>query len=202
MTERLKVVDRHGFTLVELALVLVIVGLLITGILRGEALIQNARMRSLLNQRDTFTAACFTFMDRFGQFPGDEALGTAGGTGAIPTSDTNNGNNNGQIAGLEQWYLFQDLALAGIVNGNFTGAANSAPNNPFGGMLTIVYVGTPAGTGQTVMNANCIVNTLVPSEIAQQIDLRYDDGVDTTGTIRSNTAYTSTAAKTLSWRLQ
>ena len=95
MFEKFSLGNRKGFTLVELALVLVIVGLLITGVLQGEALIQNARMKRLVNERESITAAYFTFFDRYGQFPGDENL-----AGVVPPNDTNNGNANGQVLSL------------------------------------------------------------------------------------------------------
>lgn len=180
-----------GFTLVELALVLVIIGLLITGVLKGEALIENAKVKKLVNQKESLVAAFYTFYDRFGQYPGDENLGTA--LAPVPTGDTHNGNVNGQVAGNETWWVFQDLVLAQIINGNYTGAANSCPNNPFGGTMIIQLYGA--------LNANCVVNNAIPADVAQQLDSKYDDGVWNTGSIRANTAYTAQTAKTVYWRM-
>lgn len=194
MLERLKNNNRQGFTLVELALVLVIVGLLITGVLKGEALIQNAKVKKIVNEKDSIAAAYYTFFDRYGQLPGDENLTTA------PPSDTNNGDGNGQINAAEDGYLFQDLSLAGIINGSYTGAAANVPNHAFGSWMRIQWVGVPAGSA-LALNTNCMVFNAVPPDVCEQIDRKYDDGVNNTGSIRASAAYGGTANLVLSWRL-
>ena len=183
-----------GFTLVELALVLVIIGLLIVGILKGEALIENAKVKKLVNQKESLVAAFYAFYDKYGQYPGDENLTTA------PPNDTHNGNADGQITGNEVWYHFEDLVLAGIINGNYTGVPNSCPNDPFGGTMTIQYFGTPPGS-TTALNANCVTFNGIPSDVAEQVDRKYDDGIYNTGSIRANTVYTNPAAKTVYWKM-
>jgi prepilin-type N-terminal cleavage/methylation domain-containing protein len=192
--ERFRNRQKAGFTLVELALVLVIIGLLITGVLKGEALIQNAKVKNLVNQKDALVAAFYTFYDKYGQYPGDENMPTN------PTGDTNNGNADGMIAGNEVWYDFQDLVLAGIINGNYTGVANSCPKNAFGGQMYIQYTGATAGS-TTNMNSNCVVMLTIPEDVASQIDLKYDDGVYNTGSIRANSDYTTGANKTMYWHM-
>lgn len=178
---------RHGFTLVELALVLVIIGLLITGVLKGEALIQNARVKQLINQKESIAAAYFTFYDRFGQYPGDENLTTA------PPNDTNNGNQDGQIAGAEYWYLFQDLVLAQIINGSYDGTANSCPTSAFGSWVQVQW--------NAALQANAVVFNAIPYDVAEQVDRKYDDGVYNTGSIRANTVYTTQTNKVVYWRM-
>jgi prepilin-type N-terminal cleavage/methylation domain-containing protein len=179
-----RIVNRQGFTLVELALVLVIVGLLITGVLKGEALIENARMKRLVSEKDAMSAAYFTFFDRYGQYPGDERVTNA------PPNDTYEGNNNGQISAAESLPLFQDLQNAQILNGNYT---TNLPTHVYGGTISIVW---NAAQGSNVVQLNN-----VPGLVAQQIDQKYDDGVATTGSIRANGAYGGTALLNLFWRL-
>lgn len=181
-----------GFTLVELALVLVIIGLLITGVLKGEALIQNAKVKKLVNQKDSLTAAFYTYYDRYNYYPGDAPVAN------IPTqghTDPAANAGNGQIDAGEIWVLFQDLSLAQIINGGYTGVANSGPQNSFGGMTIIQYITTPA------LNSNCVVFEQIPYQVAQELDRKYDDAVYNTGTLRSSTVYTNTANKTLYWRM-
>ncbi len=184
----------YGFTLVELALVLVIIGLLITGILKGEALIENAKVKKLVNQKESLVAAFYAFYDKYSQYPGDENLPTA------PPNDTRNGNGNGLVQGNELWYLPEDLVLSGIINGNYNGTANNVPSNSFGGWMRIEYVGTPPGSTVPI-NSNSVTFNAIPADVAEQLDRKYDDGVYNTGSLRANTAYTNTATKTIYWKM-
>jgi len=61
----------RGFTLVEMAIVLVIIGLLLGAVLRGSQLIRNARVKSLANDLRGYYAAVYTYMDKNGKLPGD-----------------------------------------------------------------------------------------------------------------------------------
>ena len=60
-----------GFTLVEIAIVLVIIGLLLGGILKGQELINNAKVRSVADRQNSLKAAWFGFVDRYNFIPGD-----------------------------------------------------------------------------------------------------------------------------------
>jgi prepilin-type N-terminal cleavage/methylation domain-containing protein len=189
--EPVRNMQKGGFTLVELALVLVIIGLLITGVLKGEALIENAKTKNLVNQNDSLTAAFYTYYDKYNYYPGD-APAPAGNN--IPVQGHNdNGSGTGQISAAEEWVLFQDLVLSGIINGGYTGVANSCPTNAFGGTAVILYTTVPA------INSNCVIFNEIPPDVAQEIDRKYDDNTWNTGTIRADTAYTTAANKTLYW---
>ncbi|MEO6023238.1 MAG: prepilin-type N-terminal cleavage/methylation domain-containing protein, partial [Burkholderiales bacterium] len=65
--------QQAGFTLVEIAIVLVIIGLLLGGILKGQELVQNARVRNLADQQNAVAAAYYAFQDRYRALPGDYA---------------------------------------------------------------------------------------------------------------------------------
>lgn len=136
-----------GFSLVELSIVLVILGLLTGGILAGQNLIRAAELRSLSTQTDHYRTALYTFRDKYFSLPGDmrnavkfwgaQAGGTADGINATcaalthtsPATDerTCNGNGDGNIDDAsntyphERYRFWQHLANAGLIEGSYTG---------------------------------------------------------------------------------
>src|ERR1700755_3562102 len=83
-----------GFTLIEIAIVLVIIGLLLGGVLKGQELITGARVRNLISQQDGIKAAFFGFQDRFRALPGDYATADVNISCSRACLD---GNGNGRI---------------------------------------------------------------------------------------------------------
>src|SRR5438034_8642401 len=77
---------QQGFTLIEIAIVLVIIGLLLGGVLKGQELITSARVRNLISMQDGIKAAYFGFLDRYRALPGDYAQATANINGVSATS--------------------------------------------------------------------------------------------------------------------
>jgi len=173
-----------GFTLVEIAIVLIIIGLLIGGIIKGQAMIKNAKVKRLVSDIDGMRAGVLTFQDKFGLLPGDE------NDPNTPTGDTNNGDGDGTLDETNTWVI-QDLRLAGIIPG--TGL--TLPPHAFGGTISVEYV--------TLTSIdNYIIVTNIPAEICQEIDSKYDDGVFTTGEIRGGAAYTAgTTIAVFGWKL-
>src|SRR5665647_40387 len=75
-----------GFTLVEIAIVLVIIGLLLGGILKGQEMITQAKIKNVINDMNGITAALNSYQDRYRALPGDDK--GAGGTGGRWASDS------------------------------------------------------------------------------------------------------------------
>ena len=177
--------SRDGFTLVEIAIVMIIIGLLIGGVIKGQAMIHNAKVKRLIKDIDGMRAAVLTYQDRFGMLPGDESDPNT------PTGDTNNGNNNGLLNETDGWEI-ADMRLAQILSGTGT----TLPAHTFGGTIRVDYVNLSGGA------RNYIVMTNIPAEVAQEIDTKFDDGVRTTGDIRSNANYTAgTNIQSFGWEL-
>ena len=192
---------QKGFTLVEIAIVLVIIGLLLGGILKGQELISNARVRNVADQVNAVKAAYFAFQDRYRALPGDYL--TAQATTHIQNVALG-GNGNGQIeAGAEQVAAWRHLSNAGFIAcAQCTSGAGAAPDttnspiNAYGGVMSILYDGVynnqAAGTGPAQNNLK--TGNQIPSNILVEVDRKIDDGNPRTGTLRfSNFSATGTA---------
>src|SRR5262249_61280152 len=85
---------QSGFTLIEIAIVLVIIGLLLGGVLKGQELITSARVRNIVSQQDGIKAAYFGFLDRYRALPGDydQAVNNIAN---MSTAACGGGNGNG-----------------------------------------------------------------------------------------------------------
>jgi prepilin-type N-terminal cleavage/methylation domain-containing protein len=120
--------QQSGFTLIEIAIVLVIIGLLLGGVLKGQEMIENSRIKAVVADMKGVSAAYFGYIDRFAKAqPGDELLATMTARGWTVTAG---GNANGVLAitpaqtftnGGEQTGFWQALRAAGFT----TGASNA-----------------------------------------------------------------------------
>ena len=133
--------SRAGFTLVELSIVLVILGLLVGGVLTGQSLIRAAEIRSVTTQANGYITAAYTFRDKYFALPGDMANATAywgqsTACGGASATGTCNGNGDGQLTDVaipsgtnEVFQVWRHLALAGLIEGNYSGLAGGSSNN-------------------------------------------------------------------------
>jgi len=140
---------QRAFSLVELSIVLVILGLLTGGILAGQSLIRAAELRSISTEFSRYIAATQTFRDKYFAIPGDMSnatsfWGKAAGTGidsacadfASTSPATCNGNGDGRIGNapevFEEMRYWQHLANAGLIEGRYTGTYTSGAGYAFG----------------------------------------------------------------------
>jgi len=125
-----------AFTMIELAIVLVIIGLLVGGILIGQTVIRNAQLKSIVEEVEKYKSAANSFRQKYQALPGDMAdatsfWGTAPCNGTAGTgTQTCNGNNNGYVQGgiAEMFTFWQQLAIAGMIEGPYTGVQGPSGN--------------------------------------------------------------------------
>jgi prepilin-type N-terminal cleavage/methylation domain-containing protein len=202
---------QDGFTLIEIAIVLVIIGLLLGGVLKGQELITGARVRNIIQQQDGVKAAYFGFLDRYRALPGDYSnavatiTGVTGG-GVCGTATFGNGNGNGQIelagtpaSASENVLAWEHLSKAGFINGtytcNTTVSAATSPSNPYGQYLNLIYDATYAvPSGTATARHNLKTGGSIPSDLLGEIDRKVDDGIAWSGSFRSMTAGTGVTA--------
>ena len=128
-----------GFTLVELSIVLVILGLLVGGVLTGQSLIRAAELRTVATEYSKYQTALNTFKDKYFSMPGDmnnavsywtqaaNCPGTA--SQGSTTTATCNGNGDGLLTynsgSNEHFRFWQHLANAGLIEGTFSGVTGT-----------------------------------------------------------------------------
>ncbi len=203
--------DKHaaqgGFTLVEIAIVLVIIGLLLGGILKGQEMITQAKTKNVINDFNGVAAAIYGYQDRYRALPGDDK------NAASRWAATTSGNGNGIIlgaynlappanlaaaaAGDEAVMFWHHLRLSGFVSG-------SGANQPLNAVNGMMGVQTGDGTGTAGVLAEtgttnpftglilCSAN--LPDKIAISIDAQLDDGKGSTGAVRGQLQTTSNPA--------
>jgi prepilin-type N-terminal cleavage/methylation domain-containing protein len=185
--------SQQGFTLVEIAIVLVIVGLLLGSVLKGQEVITQARVKNALNDFNGATAATFSYRDRYGATPGDD------GNANPRWQEAKNGGHDGQLSGAynatpplepgsmsvdnhqnESLNFWWHLRLSGFIAGPTQGAgAASQPSNVVGGILGVQ-------TGAIGLNGNVICSSNIPDKIAVAIDTQLDDQRPNSGTVRAH----------------
>jgi prepilin-type N-terminal cleavage/methylation domain-containing protein len=137
-----------GFTLVEIAIVLVIVGLLLAGVLKGQELIENSRIKAIVTDMRAVQAAVNGYQDRYRAIPGDETLATMAARGWGASAAAGGGNADG-VLGItaaqaftnagEQRAFWRALRASGLIAGEPLGAAGAAglPRHSAGGLMGV-----------------------------------------------------------------
>jgi len=179
-----------GFTLVEIAIVLVIIGLLLGGILKGQEMITQARIKNIVNDFNGITVAVTSYQDRYRAIPGDDLNANARWTVQAPAS----GNGNGTVEGLyndattttESHVFWQHLRISGFVPGLTTGAGSrTPPPNAAGGLIGVESGGAPGNPGGLGFTSLIVCFSNLPEKVASAVDGQMDDSNPASGQIRA-----------------
>lgn len=176
---------QRGFTLVEIAIVLVLVGLLLGGILKGQEMVNQAKIKSLVADFSGISAAYSAYQDRYRAVPGDDPNASLRWAGAFA------GNGDGQVAGKynsqnpadESRLWWAHLRRAGFI-------AGAGTDQPFNAVTGVIGVQTGDGGSPIGPVLNGVASLIVcfaslPDKMAISIDTQMDDGVPNTGGMRA-----------------
>ncbi len=181
-------VKSKGFTLIELSIVLVIVGLLIGGVLKGQALIDNAKVKNMANDFRAVQTQIYAYQDKFKALPGDDraAVDHLGTTAANGDGDSTIDGAYNAVSG-ESFELWKHLRLAQLATGPVdTSAAAYLPTNADGGRVGVQSGAVPSISGLAGNHVVCSDNIL--GKFARQLDIMLDDGNTAAGAIMASSA--------------
>jgi prepilin-type N-terminal cleavage/methylation domain-containing protein len=186
---------QSGFTLVEIAIVLVIIGLLLGGVLKGQELINSAKVKNLASDFRSISSFVFAYQDRFRALPGDDRSACNHvDCGTDKTGASSAGTGNARIDGrwnsdtrTDESHLFwKHVRLAGLATGTIDAASSDyIPRNAEGGRIGITGEAILSRPSTPYPASFYICSQGIQGRHARQLDTTLDDGNTRTGAVRA-----------------
>jgi len=187
--------QQSGFTLIELAIVLVIIGLLLGGVLKGQELINGAKVKNIANDFRNIQMQIFSYQDKFRALPGDDSAAIA------HVAADSDGNGDGVIDGVwlnpahgaETYLIWQHLRKSGLATGSTNlNDGNYLPSNAEGGRLGVQSKPENTISGLTGSYAICSQN--ISGKFVKQLDAMLDNGNTASGSLMAAETVSGIAA--------
>jgi prepilin-type N-terminal cleavage/methylation domain-containing protein len=186
-----------GFTLIELSIVIVIIGLIVAGVVGGQQLVHQAKLRAVISDFNKYIAAINTFKLQYDAYPGDISNAKSYWSSCTDVSGNNcNGNGDGVVTwsgDSEAVRVFQHLSLAQIVPGNYSGDHDSSmggegivgginvPAGPISSSVFALWASNEILFGKSRVTSDANrgkpYDAILSPQDAYNIDLKMDDGV-------------------------
>jgi prepilin-type N-terminal cleavage/methylation domain-containing protein len=193
--------SQSGFTLIEIAIVLVIIGLLLGGVLKGQELINSAKVKNYAGDFRNIPVFIYGYQDKYKRLPGDDDAVDGTRFTGHKKATTNGTPGNGSIEGswssstvTDETVLFwQHVRGAGLAAGStdFTSTTSaSLPTNADGGRIGVQSIAPILGMAGTYYA--CTQN--IPYKLAEQLDNTLDDGKGDSGTVRAQSGTATNSA--------
>ena len=189
----------RGFSLMELSIVLIILGLLVVTITGSTTVINNAKLNRLISETESFKKHLGVFIAQFDSYPGDfkEAYNFFGVAAGCNNSNVNvdndgcNGNGNNIIDWEKESYrVHQHLYLANIIPDFYDGVTDLATSIFNENLYHPPYPCSTAGYSDMGINCHQLGSKsdmngagLTPREL-RKIDIKIDDTIPTSGNVR------------------
>ncbi|MGA7749026.1 MAG: prepilin-type N-terminal cleavage/methylation domain-containing protein [Gallionella sp.] len=193
--------NQSGFTLIEIAIVLVIIGLLLGGVLKGQELINSTKVKNLATDFRNIPVYINGYQDKYKALPGDDAnvVLHLGATAILATTPGTVGN--GVIEGAwnsttntdESFLFWQHIRLAGFGPGSTTITDPSyLPTNTVGGRIGVTnsLANNPITLPTPLQGTYVVCSDGIPGKFAKQLDTTLDDGNTQTGSLMVTAAGT------------
>ena len=184
--------NQSGFTLIEIAIVLVIIGLLLGGVMKGQELINSAKVKNLATDFKNIPVFIYGYQDKYRALPGDDkdvkthisASAVAAASSTVGTGTIDGvWNETGEV---ESHLFWQHVRMAGLAAGPTDVTADIHPSNATGGII-----GVSSAANSPIKNLTgsyIICSSAIAGKFAKQLDITMDDGKSDTGSMRTRSA--------------
>lgn len=180
--------NNKGFTLVELAVVLVIIGIILGAVLKGGDLIDNAKEKQFKSEISTLTTAYYNYLDKYGRLPGDDNKAATRWPVAGATPAATNGDNSGLIDVAAEKAAatgaLDHLRRAGFLADQPVNTATNFTSQAYNGIT--MNFDSDATPTYFAKKSNVLAITGLSADDKVTYDTKYDDGVHNTGDVRSS----------------
>jgi prepilin-type N-terminal cleavage/methylation domain-containing protein len=190
---------QRGFTLLEIVIVVLIAGMVLAGVVKGQEMVTSAKIKRLSGQLDEIRAAFLGFEDRYRALPGDydnalAALDCGASACLHGNGDDRIRANETPVAGSqvrEDILVWTHLTRSGLLKGEYTmldgettANARNTSTNPYGALMQIAFDGVYGVGGNSTPHHALKTGPQIPVEVLAELDSKVDDGHPYGGTLQ------------------